>query len=453
MIKEQNHQFVVVSEKATLLTIGTKLEKCLKCNCRKVVQDTVESLDPITLDMPVIYISDYEEDSVPLTKLQKSDGEILVKYQYISNDDSVESFECFCAIKVQGASSAYYPKKNFTVKFYKDAEMDSKLKVDFGWGKENKYCMKANYIDFSQARNIVGAKLFTQLVQSREYINSGLSLAPNYGVIDGYPVLVYINGNFHGIYTMNIPKDEWMFAMEGEEDSKEAILMADAWSDSVSLYEKIGEDYSSFGWELEYCSTEDDTWVRESFNRLITLLNCGNKRVIKNELKNHLDIEAAIDNMLYTYFLSAADNTAKNILWATYDGEIWIPSMYDMDGTFGIFWNGEPVESRTYPSIVEQGSFNIPGMKLYTILIECFADEVEERWIELRQSILTIENTTKVFNEFFAKIPDVAYESDALKWEGIPYIDVNRTNMYEATVEQLARLDEFFYSFNKTNLK
>ena len=38
--------------------------------------------------------------------------------------------------------------------------------------------------------------------------------------------------------------------------------------------------------------------------------------------------------------LCSALHTSKNVLWATYDGKKWTPSVYDMDGTFGLHWSG-----------------------------------------------------------------------------------------------------------------
>lgn len=454
-VKEQDHAIVLLSEKAvTLLADGYKKVACTKCDHTETTVYTAP--DPKTFGIPILYMTDYLQDSIPLSSLLKSDGEISVKYSYYSTSDAIESFEGYCKIKIQGATSSEFPKKNFTVKLYSDEALKNKKKVDLGFGSQNKYCLKANYIDFSQARNVVGAKLFTQLVKSRSAENSFLAAAPNYGVIDGYPILMYLNGEFYGIYTLNIPKDQWMTGMDGGEEDRQAMLMADAWTESVQLYEEIGEDYVASGWEVEFCSTEDQSWIRESFNKIIRLLNCGDNERIRRELPEHLDIEAAIDNVLYTFFINAADNTSKNILWLTYDGVVWIPTMYDMDGTFGIFWNGQPLGTThpaaalpIYPYLTEDGEIQTTSCRLYQVMVDCFADEVEARWAYLRQEILTVENTEKIFSEFFALIPEIAYTSDAARWTEVPYPDVNRGNIYSETEAQLQRLDAFFYNFNK----
>ncbi len=446
---------------ASLLSAGTVIKKCASCGLSE--KDRVfKPLTPTDLGMAAVYIEDMK-GSIPLDELQKADGEITVKYKYVSNDDNIQDFTCYSEIKIQGSSSSNYDKKNFTVKFFEDENLNKKLKVDLGWGKENKYCMKANYIDFSQARNIVAARMFAQVVETRESIPEGLQNAPNYGLIDGYPILVYINGKFHGVYTMNIPKDDWQFAMEGGEETKEALLMSDDWEKSNLLLKEIGSDMK--GWDIEHCSTANDAWVTESFNKLIRLLNCGDEAKIRAELPQHLDIEAAIDNMIFTFFLDAVDNRAKNILWATYDGKTWIPSMYDMDGTFGIYWNGQPLGTtkeegfpefakHVYPEYNDDGTIrDITNVnKMYEILVTYYADEVEARYIDLRENLLTPEHTGEMFDAFFAEIHEIAYISDMKKWNQpdntflIPYTfgERNKSSMVTATSEQLERLDAFF---------
>ena len=128
--------------------------------------------------------------------------------------------------------------------------------------------------------------------------------------------------------------------------------------------------------------------------------------------------------------------------------------MYDMDGTFGIYWNGEPIDASkaVYPRIKSNGSLSIPGSKMYSVLCKYFAKEVEERYNELRGSILTTENTRQTFETFFAKINEAAYIADAEKWGGTNQYEWSKTsryNMYTFTEEQLKRLDAFFYNFAK----
>lgn len=431
-------------------------EICDKCGAKSDAY-ILKTITPESTNMPAIYLEDYPESPAKIAKLEKSNGYIEVKLKYVSNSDTVANFECVSQLKVQGSSSAVFPKKNFTVKLFEDETFMTKLKVDLGWGTESKYCLKANYIDASHARNIIGAQLSAQVVASRENIAPGLAGAPNYGLIDGYPILMFVNGEFYGIYTLNIPKDDWTFGMEGGEESKEAILMAKDWSDAVSLKETLGiKPFADYCYELEHCSTLDDSWVKPSFNKMIEILNCGDKQRILDELPKHLDIEAAIDTFILVYLMDAGDNQSKNFLWVTYDGEIWIPSMYDMDATFGVWWDGTPVGTpfdsagweteHMYPKLNDDGSLNLHwhASKLFFVLWECYKDEVIARWNDLRAEIITTENITKLFKDFFAKVHSDAFIADQTRWREIPHFKENRRNMYDNVEGQIGRLDNFF---------
>mgnify|MGYP003288399724 CR=1 FL=1 len=88
--------------------------------------------------------------TIPTTK-----DEVSAEMTYISK---TLSFHAYIEIKCQGNSSMSYPKKNFTIKLFEDADRTIKQKIAFkNWGKQNKFCLKANWIDISHLRNIVSA--------------------------------------------------------------------------------------------------------------------------------------------------------------------------------------------------------------------------------------------------------------------------------------------------------
>ena len=57
-----------------------------------------------------------------------------------------------------------------------------------------------------------------------------------------------------------------------------------------------------------------------------------------------------------------------------------------------------------------------------------YYDRVCQRYAELRQEILTIENITNYFEAFFNAIPDVVREAEKQKWTGVPTQDINHLN-------------------------
>ena len=163
------------------------------------------------VDIPKVFIN----GTIPTTK-----DDVNAELIYISKSIN---FKAYITIKCQGTSSMKYPKKNFTIKLFKDAEHTEKLKIGFNnWGEQNKFCLKANWIDISHARNVVSARLWGDIVKSRSNYSELpelLQSSPNQGAIDGFTIKVYNNGIYQGRYTWNIPKDAWMANMDDELDT------------------------------------------------------------------------------------------------------------------------------------------------------------------------------------------------------------------------------------------
>ena len=350
-----------------------------------------------------------------------------------SYDDGEQDIVCFAELKIQGASSAGRPKKNYSIKLVNSFGDKNKVEMSDGWGKEHKYCLKANWVDYSQARNVVSAQIFGDVVATQGK-DSELYDLPNGGAIDGFPVIVFANGQFHGLYTMNIPKDQWMFDMKDSDEKTQAIVMADQWADSVAMRQLISYNANnpiwtgSSSWELEYASNEDSLvdnstlWVAESLNRLIKFVMENNGEAFKNGISQYCDVEKCIDSMLYTFFICADDNISKNILWVTFDGTHWFSSVYDMDGTWGLQWNGNLsfVNGDTHPisnlATSDNTRYNLLWQKLYLN----FYDQIVERYWELRQGPLSMENITMRFEAFFEKIPTIVRDAEKAKWTDVP---------------------------------
>ena len=191
---------------------------------------------------------------------------------------------------------------------------------------------------------------------------------------------------------------------------------------------------STAGFVLEYASNEDSLvdnstqWAYNSMLDLIRFVYNNNGEDFKNGIHKYADIDKCIDSMLYTFLICADDNTSKNILWVTLDGKVWFSSMYDMDGTWGMRWNGniEFDENSMLISAFEDGqglppernhtNLNLLWEKIYIN----YYDRVCERYWELREEILTEQNITDYFREFFYAIPNSVREAEKQKWTGVP---------------------------------
>ena len=68
----------------------------------------------------------------------------------------------------------------------------------------------------------------------------------------------------------------------------------------------------------------------------------------KTNLSNYFDVNSLIDYLLYGIISTGLDAFGKNQIYMTYGGIKWIASMYDMDSTWGLWWNGSKFVAADY---------------------------------------------------------------------------------------------------------
>lgn len=383
-------------------------------------------LDSTVYGLPVLYLTG---DTTGMSK----DNAVSLDYVYGERTGTA-------SVKWQGSSSLRYPKKNYTIKF------DNTFEAAAGWGAQKKYCLKANYIDFSHARNVVSAKLWGQVVKSRSNILPGFENLPNGGAVDGFPICLYINGQYTGLYTFNIPKDGWMFGMGS--GTRECVLSAKNHS-AATRFEAValcdGTDF-----EIAYITDESDTaWAVESVNRLISAVMNSNGADIDSTIANYLDIESAIDFYIFTALQTGGDNVDKNYLLSTYNGVKWFFSTYDMDSTFGNQWTGKGYDSaKSTPTLLDFGH------KVMQLVRDYKTTEVKTRYSQLRSTVLSEDNVLLAFENFMAGIPSALYEQDTRLWPLIPGTRTNnlaqiannyrlRVQLLDEQIEQIEALIPF----------
>lgn len=331
--------------------------------------------------------------------------------------------------KWQGNSSLAYDKKNFTIKLYEDSTKLNKQKINFnGWGKQNKFVLKANYIDHSHARNIISAKIWSEIVKSRSDYNSlpqELRKSPNNCAINGFPIKITINNVYQGLYTWNIPKDAWMFNMD-DTNPQHAVLCAEVNNNGnattiTSCQFRKEAEINESDWSLEIPDTLDSN-IKTSFNNLINFIVNSSDTQFRFGVSEYLDIQSAIDYYIYAYFGAFIDSLGKNLIMMTYDGKKWICSMYDMDSTWGLYFDG----GHFVPNNIQcPEKYQETNSLLWQRIEKCFAKELKERYTKLRTTILNKEHITKLFSEFMSIIGNELYAKDLEVYPSIPQGNIN----------------------------
>lgn len=373
-----------------------------------------ETIEPADGDIPKVFLTGSEFSNMTTDK-----NEVSMELEYRSQ---TKQFHAYIGIKYQGNSSMDYAKKNFTVKLFDDAAHESKqthLFRDWKYAK-NKFVLKANYIDHSHARNIVSANMWDEIVSSRsDYDTLPVELrnSPKNGAIDGFPIKLYVNGTYQGVYTWNIGKDDWMWGMD-EDNASHILLCVENNSDGV--YKERPYNFRAL-WDgaSAYFEAEIGTkaTAKTPINNLISFVMNNNGAAFRNSIGTYLDVQSAIDYYILQYVICGLDGLAKNLLLGTYDGAKWYCGAYDMDSTFGLYWNGNYFVSPSYKCPED---YCEPFNLLWERLEANFWSEIKARYAELRNTVFSVGNMFTHFERFMDTIGLDLYAEDLTIYTGIP---------------------------------
>ena len=404
----------------------------------KLSEEIGDLTEPRTDDIPKVFFTGI----APTTKAQ---DELPLTMEYHSKTKTIKSF---VTLKVQGDSSASYPKKNFNIKMFSDEARTEKLKCTFrNWDKTHKYCLKANWIDHTHARNVVNGRLWGQVVKSRsDYENypTEYKESANSGAVDGFPIKVYINGIYQGIYTWNIRKDGSMFNMD-DETGVHSALIADG-VNAVTAWREL-PTIGNGDWTDELNDTVPDA-VRTSFQNAYSFVINSTDEEFVNNIEQHFYLSSLIDYYIFIYSILMFGGLAKSQTMFTYDANKWLANIYDMDTTWALYWNGKSFVSTSMAC--PEGYEHTAGYNLlYERLVALFPDRIKERYAELRSTVLSDGNIINEFERFMDVIPLNLYAEDFAEttangaFTEIPSKDTNNLQkLRDVIVKRMAYCDE-----------
>lgn len=449
-----------------------------------ILCSTLEEAAAMVADLPELILTDDPDEEKGAGDITK-DQAVNLRYRFFGETG-------VCNVKWQGQSSTRYPKKNYTIKFssgFDSGKFDGWTKwmdflkawkqknrintpdesrekriwrldgdaikrdttTDYSWGNRKKYVAKANWIDPSMARNVVSARLWSQIVATRRNKSGNLANATNGGAVDGFPIHVTINGQSQGLFTLNIPKDENLFDMG--DGAYEYVVSAEInagtssnakranWlvtCNDASLYDDGNSAYA-----IEYPDVYDDAGlpdpedpskqamfgaVRDSLNAAIAAAMDAHEDW-ETECADYVDIDSVIDYYIFACCIAAEDAMSKNILYGTYDGQKWFMSAYDLDTTFG----SNPYGSRWFDVESDRTRFGAAAEynretgnyvqsasrsrhRLFHLVHRYSRAKLVERYRELRATVLSERNVWYEFATFIQNISQARYDENNKLW-------------------------------------
>ena len=305
----------------------------------KAIENT--NIKPENYGIPILYLWG---DNIPsLTKGKALEHQVTYNFPKYNVQGTLDKF------KVQGQTSAFLAKKNYSLTF------DQDFTVFQNYGKQHKYVIKANMTDFTQARNNVNAKIWTKLQSTRCQANDAiqdqkgnylvdnkgnhivgeadpqLSVGGTYGAIDGFPIAVYINDKYWGLYAFNMMQGNLKNKMP--EKQGYGVLSA-VWKSAGAFTSKTN---LNDGLEVVFCGTKNTDWLKDAVNNLIDALiaHYDTRDAFDKAIADLLDLDSAIDYYIYSVLIGNVDGVYRNFVLDIFNGKKFYMSAYDLDETFG----------------------------------------------------------------------------------------------------------------------
>jgi hypothetical protein len=263
--------------------------------------------------------------------------------------------------------------------------------------------------------------------------------------VDGFPIAVYLNGEFLGLYNLTLHKDDGLFNMK--DGNKDGIVISNKGDSPEALFQSTADWTNSWGWEVEYCGTEHELWIQQKLNNFIDFVINSSDEEFKNNLSEYVDVNSLIDYMIACYSLGLNENFTKDLLFITYDDGVWIASLFDMENAFGLMEDERAFALPTENLPVKNNQMLSSGTDslLWDRFINAFFDQISQRYAELRKDILSESSVRKIIDQRIAAVAQDVNFADFKLYPDQPFQDVNHSEQIKNyTTERLKLLDNIF---------
>jgi hypothetical protein len=432
-------------------------------------------------------------------------------------------FKKHTILNAQGNSSLAFIKKNVAIDLCDDEWIgDDTPKVRIGkWVPQDSFHMKAYYTDFFRGVCAVSYKLYDQIVRTRGNMydrpwkkalldmskigtttkSLGNPYVGDYELLtdtgarcfpDGFPVAVYLNGEFYGIFSFQLKKHRDNYHMD--KSTAEHVHLDGTinynilWNGTIvwgtgdngfevrnpkNLYAIGGNKYDADIKQEEIAGEDEvNTWIAagqlpdgtvisskikknlqmtakvkkyiQDFANSINVIkaaasiyNTSSKteedlKTFRKVFEKYYDADNLIDYIIVSDLIKNSDGFSKNWQWFTYDGIKWWVGLYDCDMSFGGHSSGNQI---TPPLTYHVNtSDSIPT----TYIIKYYKSELTERYKQLADSgIASAANIFELLQEWCMSIGTDFFKEEFKKWSNSPCIadSVVRSEYWEIILD------------------
>lgn len=437
-------------------------------------------------------------DSMPTTKTD--DKKAFFEFW----DMQGNYFKKHAILNAQGRSSMRWEKKNISLDLCDDEWIgDDTPEVRFGnWVSQDSFHVKAYYTDVVRGLCPISYKLYESIVHTRgdkydrpwkkaliDYSKIGSTsksfgnpYVGNYDLLtdtgarcfpDGFPIAIYLNGKFYGIFALQLKKHRDNYHLN---KSTAEHVHLDGILDNVTIFNgKSNVDWSQFEvrnpkglyaiggnkydadvkQEEIAGDTEVNAWIEAgtlpngkaidnktkkdlqmtakvkkyildfaetvpTIKSAMATYEASSKseedlKALKSVYEKYFDVQNMEDYMITGDILGNGDGFAGNWQWFTYDGVKWWVGLYDCDLVFGGSWKGE-LTIPPYKYHVDSSTNKPDGY-----IVKYYNDDMKARYKELADNnIISVNNMVSMLKDWCMRIGTSFYKKEYEKWKDSP---------------------------------
>lgn len=445
-IDKLNVNSIIFSKKAL-----TELEKALKDD--GFTSNTGNWTDDDKIELPIPRKAAKLNIIMPVLPTSKTaDYEGVAEYW----DKDGNYFKKNIILNAQGNSTMVYIKKNFTIDF-------SDCAIKFGnWVEQDSFHLKANYIDVFVGYANIGYKYAEQIIKylgcRPNRVIKGLeatTVTNGVGTFDfdfdtgalchpdGFPVEIYWNGSYYGLYCFNLKKHRDNYQMH-KKNYTQAILDGELgsatffggiinWtrfelrnpktlicSDGTAydgdnpkeLIDSSSESYDDTNKDMKNTAIIKAKLQRQA-NAISIITSLDTLEEKKAKFEEYYDKKALSAYFIISNVIYNNDGFYKNWIWCLYDN-IFSPTFYDLDSIFGRHWTGTSAQANTD---LLGTDISIPSGLLYSL----YTTEIKALYKELRDNnLISTKYIMSIVNDWIYYVGHSAYVRNNKKWTTIP---------------------------------
>ena len=344
-------------------------------------------------------------------------------YRSTNTEKYGQPFELkYCKVYWQGTSSLDYIRKNYNLELYDDDLKEFYYSPYPNAVQEYLFCLKCDYMESSHARNVgIGNLINKYWYTSKNPAQLKNDMVQN--AVQGFPMLLYINDEFMGVYNFNTDRySNASFGYTGDNClAYELSANSDTTAGAFITYDKTKHE----GNELDYYKRDFMCLYpptrragNDTMDEIIDLVKFVDKSSDEEFVTNinnnvYFNKEYLLRYLIYCLVMGAVDSLGKNMKLATWDmGKTWYPQIYDCDTTMGLDNSGMLYYTDSSMKI-QAGTYNTSSSRLWSRLIELMWADIQAEYVKMRNTYLTLDNIYScIIDNQMDLIPATYYNSD-----------------------------------------